>query len=71
MGVGQEGSRGGEGMGNHNGVKAMSSFLRITPITSEYVILLNLTCEFFFNEIKKLAVIEEVLGLGWMNCYSP
>jgi hypothetical protein len=41
----------------------------ITLPGTENVILLNLTCEFFI-EIKKLAIVEEVLGYGWVDCDS-
>ena len=34
---------------------------------TEDVILLNLTCEFSIKEIKKLCVVEEVLGHCWMD----
>ncbi len=42
----------------------------ITLARTEDVILLNLTCEFSIKEIKKLCVVEEVLGHGWMDGYS-
>jgi hypothetical protein len=42
----------------------------VTLTRTEDVILLNLTCEFSIKEIKKLAVVEEVLGHGWMDCDS-
>ncbi len=42
----------------------------ITLTQTEDVILLNLTCEFFIKDIKKLSVVEEVLGHGWMDCDS-
>ena len=47
--------------------------LTILLILSEDVILLNLTCNFFIKEIKKVAVVKEVLSLrhGWINCDSP
>ena len=42
----------------------------VTLTQTEDVILLNLTCEFFIQGIKKLSVVEEVLGHGWMDCDS-
>ncbi len=43
----------------------------VTLTRTEGLILLNLTCKFSIKEIKKLAVVEEVLGHGWMDCDSP
>jgi hypothetical protein len=42
----------------------------ITLTRTEDVILLNLTCEFLIKEIKKLSVVKEALGHGWMSCDS-
>ncbi len=42
----------------------------VTLTRTEDVILLNLTCEFSIKKIKKLAIVEEVLGHGWMDCDS-
>ena len=35
------------------------------------MILLDVTCEFFTEEIKKVAIVEKVLGHGWVDCDSP
>jgi hypothetical protein len=43
----------------------------VTLTQTEDVILLNLTCEFLIKEIKKLAIVKEVLGHRWMDCDSP
>jgi hypothetical protein len=51
--------------------KTLSDSDLITLSGTENVILLNLTCEFFIEEIKKLAIVEEVLGHGWVDCDSP
>ena len=40
----------------------------ITLSRTEDVIMLNLTCEFSINDIKKFSVVKEVLIHGWMNC---
>ncbi len=42
----------------------------VTLTRTEDVILLNLTCEFFIKDIKKLSLVKEVLGHGWMDCDS-
>jgi hypothetical protein len=36
----------------------------ITLVGIENVILLDVTCEFFIEEIKKVAIVEKVLGHG-------
>ena len=43
----------------------------VTLHGTENVILLDVTCELFIEEIKKLALVEEVLGHGWVDCDSP
>ncbi len=42
----------------------------VTLARTEDVILLNLTCKFSIKEIKKLCIVEEVLGHGWMDSDS-